>query len=129
MLQARPESVVAVNLSTMISFMPVSEEEKFTLYTNFMKSSMAIMKDMVTFVLMILLVAFEGASEGSVAERLRKNFEKMIVSYWTEKKKAEGETEDVMEKVNECLVLLPQLARTFQIIKTSYATQKSNTPT
>jgi hypothetical protein len=114
-LQARPEAVQGANLSIMVSFMPISEEEKFDLYTNFMKCTTATMKDLPTYVLMILLVAFDGASEGSVASRLRTNFQAMLARHLTRRREAGGEAE--LDRVYECIALLPQLAKPFTGIK------------
>merc|ERR1712130_813401 len=60
-------------------------EDKFSLYTNLMRCTMAPMKDLSTYVLLVLIVAFDGAPEGSVAAKLRANFQTMLARYLSQK--------------------------------------------
>ena len=105
--------------------MPTSEEEKFALYTNFMKCTSSVLQDMSIYVLMILLVAFDGAPEGSVPVRLRSNFHAMMVRYLTEKKGVNADEE--VAKIYETIALLPELARPFQEMKYYSEILKSTT--
>jgi len=127
MWKARPDNVTAVNLSSMVSFMPISEEEKFDLYTNFMKCLMATLKDKSVYVLMLLITVFDGGAEGSAASRLRKNFQTMLSRYLLEKCKASFD-EDIM-KVYEVMAILPELAKPFRRIKYVSEILKSNSQT
>jgi len=123
----RDKSVTGANLSSVVSFMPISEEDKFSLYTNLMRCTMAPMKDLSTYVLLVLIVAFDGAPEGSVAAKLRANFQTMLARYLSQKKNG-GNIEGELASLYECCLVLPLLAKPFQGIKYAFEYLKSNPP-
>ena len=121
----REKDVVGANLSSVVSFMPISEEDKFSLYTNLMRCTMAPMKDLSTYVLLVLIVAFDGAQQGSVAARLRGNFQTMLARYLSQKKNG-ANIQGELASLYECCSVLPQLAKPFQGIKYAFEYLKSN---
>ena len=121
----REKHVNGANLSSVVSFMPISEEDKFSLYTNLMRCTMAPMKDLSTYVLLVLIIAFDGAPEGSVASKLRTNFQTMLARYLSQKKNG-GNVQAELASLYECCSVLPLLAKPFQGIKFAYEYLKSN---
>eukprot|EP00092_Neocalanus_flemingeri_P008765 GFUD01009438.1.p1 GENE.GFUD01009438.1~~GFUD01009438.1.p1 ORF type:complete len:150 (-),score=17.59 GFUD01009438.1:32-481(-) len=115
----RDTNISGLPLSTMVTYMPLSNEEKLELYKNLMSCVMTVVTDKTVFILMWLIIVFsqdEGDLNGTPL-RIKNSFVTMLMRYLLQKRGTNIDTD--MNMVYNCIGVLPRIAKTFTRIKDS----------
>ena len=113
-LQARDQSISGISLSMLMQFMPLLEETKLELYTEFMGLTFPIFKDKTVITLMLLITVFDHESDERV-KRIRNGFLSILHGYLQDH--TQNYVDFDMQNIIRCITALPRVYRIFKELK------------
>jgi len=118
--QARDPRISGMSLSMVMQFMPLLEETKLELYTEFMGLTLPIFKDTTVITLMLLITIFDH--EGNVRVKQIKNGFLAILHGYLQEHTVNFDDFD-MQNITRCITALPRVYRIFKEIRVESETE------